>query len=80
MKIVPFDKLMARVEIPSSDIGFVKVGQKAESIDSFPATDFGVLEGTVETIGSDALPPDQQKGRMNTALPLRYSCPHNNLN
>ncbi len=66
MKIVPFDKLMARVEIPSSDIGFVKVGQKADiSIDSFPATDFGVLEGTVETIGSDALPPDQQKGRMN---------------
>ena len=44
----------------------MKVGQKADiSIDSFPATDFGVLEGTVETIGSDALPPDQQKGRMN---------------
>ena len=65
MKIVPFDKLQARVEIPSGKIGFVKVGQQADiSIDSFPATDFGVLEGTVETIGSDALPPDQQKGRV----------------
>ena len=64
MKIVPFDKLLARVEIPSSDIGFVKIGQKADiSIDSFPATDFGVLEGSVKSLGSDALPPDAQKGR-----------------
>lgn len=64
MKIVPFDKLLARVEIPSSDIGFVKIGQKADiSIDSFPATDFGVLEGSIKSIGSDALSPDSQKGR-----------------
>ena len=64
MTVVPFDKLQASVEIPSSDIGFVKVGQKADiSIDSFPATDFGVLEGHVDSIGSDALPPDSQKGR-----------------
>ena len=64
MTVVPFDKLQASVEIPSSDIGFVKIGQKADiSIDSFPATDFGVLEGRVESIGSDALPPDAQKGR-----------------
>ena len=62
LKVVPFDKLEARVEIPSSDIGFVRVGQAADiSIDSFPATDFGVLEGTVRRVGSDALPPDQQK-------------------
>ncbi|MCT0218883.1 HlyD family efflux transporter periplasmic adaptor subunit [Synechococcus sp. CS-1329] len=61
MKIVPFDKLEARVEINSSDIGFVSVGKPAEiSIDSFPATDFGVLEGTVRQLGSDALPPDPQ--------------------
>ena len=64
MTVVPLDKLQASVEIPSSDIGFVKIGQKADiSIDSFPATDFGVLEGQIETIGSDALPPDSQKGR-----------------
>ena len=62
MKVVPFNDLLARVEIPSSDIGFVRVGQQADiSIDSFPATDFGVLEGSVERIGSDALPPDQSK-------------------
>ena len=61
LKVVPFDRLEARVEVPSREIGFVSVGKKAEiSIDSFPATDFGVLEGTVRRIGSDALPPDDR--------------------
>lgn len=64
MKIVPFDKLQANVEVPSRDIGFVRVGMPADiSIDSFPSTDFGVLEGTVKSVGSDALPPDQQEQR-----------------
>jgi len=62
MKIVPFSALQAKVEINSSDIGFVRVGRPVDiSIDSFPATDFGVLQGTVRSIGSDALPPDQLK-------------------
>ena len=62
MKVVPFDRLEARVEVASSDIGCVSVGKKADvSIDSFPSTDFGVLQGTVRRIGSDALPPDQLK-------------------
>ena len=62
MKIVPFDRLEARVEVPSKDIGFVQVGKAADiSIDSFPSSDFGVLQGTVRKIGSDALPPDQLK-------------------
>lgn len=62
MKVVPFDKLEARVEIPSRNIGFVSVGRPVDiSIDSFPASDFGVLQGTVRRIGSDALPPDQVK-------------------
>jgi hemolysin D len=64
MKIVPFDKLEAKVEVPSADIGFVRVGMPADiSIDSFPATDFGVLEGKVLQVGSDALPPDAQQNR-----------------
>jgi hemolysin D len=62
MKIVPFDRLEARVEVPSREIGFVSINKPAEiSIDSFPASDFGVLHGTVRRIGSDALPPDQMK-------------------
>jgi HlyD family secretion protein len=70
MKIVPYDKLEARVEIASSDIGFVRTGMPVDiSIDSFPATDFGVLEGTVRQVGSDALPPDPQKQRQEYRFP-----------
>jgi HlyD family secretion protein len=60
MKIVPFTDLQAKVEINSSDIGFVRLGKPVDiSIDSFPATDFGVLQGRLKSIGSDALPPDE---------------------
>ncbi len=70
LKVVPFNTLEADVEIPSSKIGFVHQGQKAEvSIDSFPATDFGVLQGHVASVGSDALPPDAQKGRQEYRYP-----------
>tara|TARA_B100000674_G_scaffold136898_1_gene106534 strand:+ start:5751 stop:6929 length:1179 start_codon:yes stop_codon:yes gene_type:complete len=80
MTVVPFDKLQASVEIPSSDIGFVKIGQKADiSIDSFPATDFGVLEGRVESIGSDALPPDAQKGRSTYSFASNIKLPSQKL-
>jgi HlyD family secretion protein len=60
MKIVPFDALQAKVEVSSSKIGFVRLGQSVDvSIDSFPASDFGVLQGEIKRIGSDALAPDQ---------------------
>ncbi len=63
LKIVPLNNLIAKVEIESRKIGFVKAGKKVEiSIDSFPATDFGVIEGTLTRIGSDALPPDPSQG------------------
>ncbi|MFN9643912.1 MAG: HlyD family secretion protein [Cyanobacteriota bacterium] len=62
LKVVPRDKLEARVEVPSKDIGFVSVGKRADiSIDSFPSSDFGVIPGKVRRIGSDSLPPDQLK-------------------
>jgi HlyD family secretion protein len=62
MQVVPFDRLRAAVEVNSDKIGFVRTGQQSEiSIDSFPASDFGVLKGTVTQVGSDALPPDQMK-------------------
>ena len=64
MKIVPFDDLEADIEIPSNKIGFVKVGMPVEiNIDSFPSSDFGVLEGNIKKIGSDALPPSQLEQR-----------------
>jgi HlyD family secretion protein len=70
MKIVPYDRLEARVEIASRDIGFVRTGMPVDvSIDSFPATDFGVLQGRLLRIGSDALPPDQLKQREEYRFP-----------
>ena len=64
LKIVPTDNLKAKIEIQNRHIGFVGTGKKADiSIDSFPATDFGVIEGVIESIGSDALPPDPSQGK-----------------
>lgn len=60
LKIVPDDALTAKVFITNRDIGFVKVGMDVDvRIDSFPFSEFGDVKGTLEWIGSDALPPDQ---------------------
>ena len=59
LKVVPLGKLQAEIEIKSSDIGFINIGKRTDiSIDSFPASDFGVITGEVILIGSDALPPE----------------------
>jgi len=64
MKIVPMSNLIAKVEIDSRSIGFVNINKQADiSIDSFPASDFGVVEGKLISIASDALPPDPRMGK-----------------
>ena len=81
MKVVPFGALEAKVEVPSNKIGFVKIPvgcpkQLADcmnadiSIDSYPSTDFGVIEGKVTKIASDALAPDQQEQRQEFSFPV----------
>ncbi len=60
LKIVPTDKLIAKVYITNKDIGFVKEGMTVDvRIDSFPFSEFGDIKGKLISIGSDALPPDQ---------------------
>lgn len=60
LKLVPADRLQAKVDIGNNDIGFIAVGMPATvSVDSFPSGEFGYIRGTVSSIGSDALPPDQ---------------------
>jgi hemolysin D len=60
MKIVPNDKLNAKVFISNKDIGFIKPGMTVDvRIDSFPFSEFGDVKGKVMSIGSDALPADQ---------------------
>lgn len=74
MKIVPYDQLKAKVEIPSRSIGFVSVGKPVDvSIDSFPSTDFGVLHGKVTKIGSDAKPPEPSQGQNEYLFPADVS-------
>lgn len=60
MEIVPQDALVARVFIPNRDVGFIRVGQKVDvRIDAYSFSEFGDVEGTLTSIGTDALPPDE---------------------
>ena len=71
MTIVPIDTLEARVEVPSNKIGFIYQGQSSDlSIDSYSANDFGILEGVVRKIGSDALPPNPATGQSFYRFPV----------
>ena len=80
MQIVPRNTLEANVEIPSRQIGFVKIGMDTDlSIDSFPATDFGVIKGTVKSIGSDVLPPSQIENRPEYRYPATITLSNQEL-
>ena len=60
VKIVPTDNLVARIAITNREIGFIKIGQKAQvRVDAFPYNEFGDVKGSIGKIGSDVLPPDQ---------------------
>jgi HlyD family secretion protein len=60
MKLVPVNRLQAKVEISDADVGFVHVGLPVNvSVDSFPSGEFGYIRGTLASLGSDALQPDQ---------------------
>ncbi|MFN3360961.1 MAG: HlyD family efflux transporter periplasmic adaptor subunit [Pseudanabaenaceae cyanobacterium] len=64
MKIVPNDKLVAKVYITNRDIGFINKRLESKEpievevkVDSFPNLEFGSLKGRLAWVGSDALPP-----------------------
>ena len=64
LKIVPKNRLQAKVEIPNTDIGFVRVGMPATvAVDSFPSGEFGYIQGELSRLGSDSLPPDSPAGQ-----------------
>ena len=61
LTLVPDNRLQASVAISNADIGFVRVGMPVSvSVDSFPAGEFGYIQGTLESIGSDVLSPDSE--------------------
>jgi hemolysin D len=57
MLIVPRgEKLEAEVDVENKDIGFVRVGQKAEiKIDTFPYTRYGIIDAQITGITKDAV-------------------------
>ncbi|WP_299403327.1 HlyD family efflux transporter periplasmic adaptor subunit [Acaryochloris sp. IP29b_bin.148] len=60
LKIVPADSLTAKVYITNKDIGFVQTGMPVDvRVDSYNFSEYGDIEGTIESIGSDALPPTE---------------------
>ena len=73
LKVVPQQQLQARVYLPNAAIGFVQPGQKALiSLDSFPAADYGRIAAKVIKVGSDALPPEQQREVLGTEVQGLY--------
>ncbi|MFB2935037.1 HlyD family efflux transporter periplasmic adaptor subunit [Aerosakkonemataceae cyanobacterium BLCC-F154] len=69
MSIVPDDKLVAKVYLTNRDIGQVvdRLNRQPEglpvevNVESFPSTEFGTLQGKLTSIGSDVLPPTQER-------------------
>lgn len=60
LKIVPSGKLGGEVNVVNRDMGFIRPGQPAKiRVDSFPYTEYGEIDGTIRSIGADALPPTE---------------------
>jgi hemolysin D len=73
LKIVPQDKLQAKVYIPNNAIGFLRQGQDAQvSLTAFPPADYGRIPAKVLRIGSDALTPEEQARVLGTSATGLY--------
>ena len=58
MKIVPSGQLGGEVNVSNQDIGFIRPGKRVKvRVNSFPYTEYGEIDGTINRIGADALPP-----------------------
>ena len=58
-QIIPQDGVKAKVWVTNKDIGFVKLGQKADvRVSAFDYTQFGTVEGLVSAIGADVIQPE----------------------
>jgi len=63
MVVVPDNAdLAVEARVLNRDIGFVREGQPVRvKLEAFPFTDYGLLEGVVETISRDAIEQNQQE-------------------
>ena len=61
LKVVPVDEIVARILVSNQQIGFIKKNQLVSlRIDAYPYNEFGEVKGTIESIGSDVLEPDDK--------------------
>ena len=60
LKIVPDGELGGEVNINNRDIGFIRRGQSVKvRVNAFPYTEYGEIEGHINSIGADSLPPSE---------------------
>ena len=60
LKLVPANRLQAKVEISDAILALLRGLPVNVSVDSFPSGEFGYIQGTLIKLGSDALSPDQR--------------------
>ncbi len=61
VKVVPGGEIEAKIYITNKDVGFMKPGMKAQiRVDAFPYTQFGSITGSLKSLGTLPLEPDQQ--------------------
>jgi len=59
LQLVPTDSLRAQAFISNQDLAFVRPGQKADiALAAYDRNKYGTIPGSVSTIGTDTLPPD----------------------
>ena len=81
VKVVPMGDLNAYLEVPSSDIGFIKRDMDVDiSIDSYPSSDFGVIKGKIDTIGKDSIRPEKGVQGSEDIYPVRVKLLSQKLN
>ena len=61
VKVVPGGEIEAKVFVTNRDVGFLESGMKAQvRVDAFPYTQFGSIPGSLKTVGTLPVEPDQQ--------------------
>ena len=61
VKVVPGGEIEAKIFVTNRDVGFLESGMKAQvRVDAFPYTQFGSIPGSLKTIGTLPVEPDQQ--------------------
>ena len=61
VKVVPGGESEAKIFVTNRDVGFLESGMKAQvRVDAFPYTQFGSIPGSLKTVGTLPVEPDQQ--------------------